>query len=58
MDNEISAMKEELMRLIWYMRGAISYSEICAMSSKDRDLIAKIVKDNLETTKKSGMPFF
>jgi hypothetical protein len=28
------------------------------MSSKERETIGKIIKENLETTKKSGLPFF
>lgn len=40
------------------MRGAFSYAEIMNMSWEEREIIGDIVKDNLETTKKSGMPFF
>lgn len=39
------------------MRG-LSYSEVMNMSYEEREIISEIVKDNLETTKKSGMPFF
>jgi hypothetical protein len=28
------------------------------LSFSEREMINKIVKDNLETTKKSGLPFF
>jgi hypothetical protein len=28
------------------------------LSAQDRELISKLIKENLETTKKSGMPFF
>jgi hypothetical protein len=40
------------------MRGGISYGELMMMSSKEREIIGKIIKDNIETAKKSGMPFF
>lgn len=40
------------------MRGGISYSEAMLLSLEDRKIINNIVKDNLETAKKSGMPFF
>ncbi len=40
------------------MRGGISYSEAHMMSPTERELVAEIIKDNLETTKKSKMPFF
>jgi hypothetical protein len=39
------------------MRG-LSYSEVMNMSFEEREIISEIIKDNLETTKKSGMPFF
>lgn len=58
MEKEIMMIKEELLRLTWHMRGGLTYSEIFQFSSKERELINKIIKDNLETTKKSGLPYF
>ena len=40
------------------MRGGISYSEAHYLSASERDIIGEIIKDNLETTKKTKMPFF
>ena len=40
------------------MRGGVTYEEAMQMGQTDRDLIDTIVKENLETTKKSGLPFF
>jgi hypothetical protein len=40
------------------MRGGITYSEAMLLSTEDRKIINNIIKDNLETSKKSGMPFF
>lgn len=57
-DKESKALKEEVLRMCWFMRGGISYSEAMLMSTQEREIIGKIVKDNLESTKKSGMPFF
>ena len=39
------------------MRG-MSYTEAMSLSQEDRMIISDIIKDNLETTKKSGLPFF
>jgi hypothetical protein len=39
------------------MRG-LSYNEAMMMSYEERELIGEIIKENLETTKKSGLPFF
>jgi hypothetical protein len=43
---------------MWYMRGSISLDEAFMLSAEDRALIGDIIKENMETTKKSGMPFF
>ena len=40
------------------MRGAISHKEALNLSPEDREIISKLVKENMETTKKTGQPFF
>jgi hypothetical protein len=39
------------------MRG-LSYQEGLNLDVDERNIISEIIKDNLETTKKSGLPFF
>jgi len=39
------------------MRG-MSYADAMMLSYEERNLIGEIIKDNLETTKKTGLPFF
>ena len=46
------------MKLCWYMRGGMTLDEGFCLSYEDRQLINDIIKDNLETTKKTQMPFF
>lgn len=58
LEKESKALKKEIMQLCWYMRGSVSYTEAMEMSPTERETIVKLVKDNLETAKKSGMPFF
>jgi hypothetical protein len=58
LEKESKALKEEILKLCWYMRGSLSYDEGMHLSYEDRSLMSKLIKDNLETTKKSGMPFF
>lgn len=58
LDKQSKALKEEILKLCWYMRGSLSYDEGMHLSYEDRALMSKLIKDNLETTKKSGMPFF
>ena len=40
------------------MRGGFSYVDVLNMSSEERKAISKLIEENLETTKKSGLPFF
>lgn len=40
------------------MRGGVGYNEAMLLSPVDKEVIAKIIEDNLETAKKTGMPFF
>ena len=44
--------------MAWYMRGGITYDQIMNLSQTERILINEIIENNLETTKKSQMPFF
>ena len=58
MESQQKELRHELVKISWYMRGGLSYSEANALSPTEREIIANLVKDNLETTKKSGQPFF
>ena len=58
MDSDIKNLKHELLKICWYMRGGVTYQEALNMDVNERKLVATIVKDNLETTKKSGRDFF
>ena len=57
LDKEARAIKKDALKLCWYMRG-LSYSEAMNLSWEEREIIGEIVKENLETTKKTGLPFF
>lgn len=57
-ERQSRAIKEEILRFCWYMRGGLTYSDAMLLSSDERQIIGDIIKDNLEIAKKSGMPFF
>jgi hypothetical protein len=57
-DKEIKAIKKDLLTTCWFMRGSISYDNAMMLSYDDRRIITDLIKDNLETTKESGLPFF
>ena len=58
LDKEVRALKDESIRMCWYMRGGLSYDDSMMLSQTERELIGAMIKDNLETTKKSKLPFF
>jgi len=58
MENEIKEIKNTALKFSWYMRGGVSYEDVLNMSDDERVMIGKIIDDNLETTKKSQLPFF
>jgi hypothetical protein len=40
------------------MRGGLSFAEAMNLSWDERELVLEIVKDNMDITKTSGLPFF
>jgi hypothetical protein len=58
MEKESKHIKDTAIRYAWYMRGGASYQDILNMSYSERANIGKLIEDNLDTTKKSGLPFF
>ncbi len=57
MDKEARAIKKDIFKMCWYMRG-LSYSEGMNLSFEEREIVSEIIKENLETTKKTGLNFF
>jgi len=57
-ENQQKEIKSDIMKLCWYMRGGMTLEEGFSISFEDRQPINDIVKDNLETTKKTQLPFF
>jgi len=57
-ENQQKEIKHEVMKLCWYMRGGVTLDEAFALSYEDKEIIGRIVKENLNITKESGLPFF
>ena len=58
LDNEVKQIKNSTIKLVWYMRGGVSIDDAWALSYEEKEIMSDLIKENLETTKKSGMPFF
>jgi len=58
MDKEVASIRQEALQMAWYMRGGLSYDQALQLSVGEKKIINELIKGNLETTKKSGLPFF
>lgn len=58
MDKEARALREEALRFTWWMRGGINFDDAMMLCQADKDIINNIIKDNMDATKNSGLPFF
>ena len=58
MEKDCIDIKSIALKYSWYMRGGASYEDVLNMSSDERAAISKLIDENLETTKKTQMPFF
>ena len=58
MEKQSKAYKDDAIRICWYMRGSISYEDAMMLTRVDKELIGKLIKENLETTQKTKLPFF
>lgn len=58
LEKEAKKIKDDLIRICWYMRGGITYSEAHELSLTEKSMIMKLIDENLEATRKSGLPFF
>lgn len=58
LDRETKAIKQELFKLCWYMRGGLTITEAYQLSIDEREMIVNLVEENLAITKESGLPFF
>jgi hypothetical protein len=58
MEKESTEVREQCLKMAWYMRGGATYEDVLQMSQTERQLVSALIKDNLETTNKSRLPFF
>ncbi len=58
MDRNSKALKRHIYKLCWYMRGGISLEEMFELGYSDREIIGKIIDENIEVTNETRMPFF
>jgi hypothetical protein len=57
-ERDTKAIKDELFKICWFMRGSVSLTESYMMTMEDRTIVAQLIEENLKITKDSGLPFF
>ena len=58
MEKDCQTIRQEALKVSWFMRGGLTYDQAMALGIQEREVINDLIKENLETTKKSGLPFF
>jgi len=56
MGNETKELANELLKMIWFMRGSISYEEAWNLTSHEKQCIGKIIESNIDISKKINHP--
>ena len=56
LENESKALKHEIFKLAWFMRGSINIEQAYALDVEDREIITKIIIENIENSKTTGLP--
>jgi len=57
-ESQAKNLKLELMKICWFMRGGMSWNEALNLSPDERTIASQLVKENMDTAKKTGQPFF
>ena len=58
MVKQADAIEKNALKMSWYMRGGVTFVDVLNMSYKQTEAINSVIEDNLETTKKTKLPFF
>ena len=52
------AIIKEAAEICWFMRGSITWEEAMGLTHKEKTVISKVIRDNIERSEKSGVPIF
>jgi len=57
MENHTKEIKFNIFKLTWYMRGGVTSEDLFwRYSIEDRNIINDVIKDNIDTVNKTGLP--
>jgi hypothetical protein len=58
MDQEANAIRAQSLKMAWHMRGGATYEDVLQMSYSEREMLGNLIKENIETTNKTKLPWF
>lgn len=58
MERESKALRSEIFKLAWFMRGSVNLEQAYMLDAQEREIISKLVQENLNITKETQLPFF
>lgn len=58
LERDSKALIKHIHQLVWHQRGGMTLDEAFTISYSDRELITQLIKDRMETTKESRLPYF
>lgn len=50
------AITREVVDICWYMRGSINWDQAWQLTTKQKEVIRKVIRENIERTEKTRMP--
>lgn len=56
MSIERKQINKEIFDIAWFMRGGITLEQAWQLNSKQRKIVHKRIKENVEQTEKTGLP--
>lgn len=58
MEKEANSIRAQSLKMSWFMRGGATYEDVLQMSHSEREMLGDLIKDNIETTNKTKLPWF
>jgi hypothetical protein len=58
LEDSVKQIKYDISKLCWYMRGSLSLTEAYESSPEDREIMSKLIEENLKLANKTGKPFW
>ena len=58
LEKESKALIKQLYTLAWHMRGGMTLDEAFQISFSDREIVMELIKEHMEVTEESHLPYF